>query len=510
MATPSSQTGILIILDGFGLNPSEKDNAVAMAKMPFYRSLLKKYPHTQIEASEKNVGLPEGFMGNSEVGHLNIGAGRVVYQDFSLISRAIEEGDFFKNTVLLEAMKKVGAQNTLHLLGLVSDGGVHSHISHLKALIAMAKQNDIKKLAVHCFLDGRDTSPQSGKGFVEEIQKFLRTENLGQIQTVMGRFYAMDRDNRWERTEKAFNAIVKGSAQSYFSHPTDYIERSYQKGEFDEFLEPACKNGYEGMKAGDGAIFFNFRADRARQITRALTQNNVSEFECESPNLSCFVCMTPYDSQFSLPAAFEKTKVSMTLGEVISLKGYQQLRIAETEKYAHVTYFFNGGQEKAFPGEKRILIPSPREVKTYDLKPEMSAEKITDALLKELDSTHYQFVVLNFANPDMLGHTGNLEAAISALEVIDLCLSKIVRWVEQNHAFAVMTADHGNCEKMRDSSGAILTSHTTLPVPFIFIHPDSPSVKLAATGKLADIAPTFLKAWNIAVPPEMTGESLIL
>lgn len=510
MVTSSSRTGILIILDGFGLNPSEKDNAVALAKMPCYRRLLEQYPHTQIEASEKYVGLPQGFMGNSEVGHLNIGAGRVVYQDFSLISRAIETGEFFKNPALLQIMTTVDSEHTLHLMGLVSDGGVHSHLSHLKALISMAQKCGVKKLAVHCFLDGRDTSPHSGLGFIQEIETCLGSEKLGQIATVMGRFYAMDRDNRWERTERAFNAIVRGKAEFQFSEPSDYIEQAYKKGESDEFVEPACRDGYEGMKARDGVIFFNFRADRARQITQALTQEKFSEFKRDLPHLSGFVCMTPYDSKFALPAAFEKTKVPMTLGEVISLQEGKQLRIAETEKYAHVTYFFNGGQEQVFPGEKRVLIPSPREVKTYDLKPEMSAEKVTEALLTELNQTQYQFIVLNFANPDMVGHTGNLQAAVRALEIVDSCLEKIVRWVEDNKAFAVITADHGNCEKMRDAEGRTLTSHTTLPVPFLYVDPCQPQAKLAATGKLADIAPTFLKVWDIAAPPEMTGESLIL
>lgn len=510
MEKPSSRTGILIILDGFGLNPSEKDNAVALAKMPCYQTLLKKYPHTQIEASESFVGLPQGFMGNSEVGHLNIGAGRVVYQDFSLISRAIELGEFFKNQALVEVMRKVGTDHTLHLMGLVSDGGVHSHISHLKALISMAKQNGIKKLAIHCFLDGRDTSPFSGKGFVEEVEATLRKEKLGQIETLMGRFYAMDRDSRWDRTQRAFEGIAKGKSDSYFVDPVKQMELAYQQGESDEFIEPSCREGYTGIKAEDGVIFFNFRADRARQITRALTQKKFDEFKRDAVLVSHFVCMTPYDSDFQLATAFDKAKVPMTLGEVISLRGGKQLRIAETEKYAHVTYFFSGGQEQVFQGEKRVLIPSPREVKTYDLKPEMSAGKVTESLLNELDQTHYQLVVLNFANPDMVGHTGNLDAAILALETIDECLRKIIDWVESNKAFAAVTADHGNCEKMKDAEGNILTSHTTLPVPFIYVDPCHQSAKLAATGKLADIAPTFLKVWNIAAPPEMSGQSLIL
>jgi len=509
MSQTPKRTGILIILDGFGLNPSEKDNAVALAKMPYYRQLLKKYPHTQIQASEKYVGLPEGFMGNSEVGHLNIGAGRVVYQDFSLISHAIESGEFFSNPVLMEAMKKVGYQK-LHLMGLVSDGGVHSHLSHLKALVVLAKKQKVREVVIHCFLDGRDTSPHSGKGFVEDLSAFLKSQNLGRIETVMGRFYAMDRDSRWDRTEKAFRAIAEGKAEFQFTDPIAYINEAYQKGESDEFIEPACRKKFSGVEPGDGVLFFNFRADRARQITQALTQKDFKDFSRLLPPLSCFVCLTPYGSQFSLPSAFEKTQVPMTLGEVVSLSGEKQLRIAETEKYAHVTYFFNGGQDRVFPGEKRVLIPSPREIKTYDLKPEMAAEKVTQTLLEEVGKTHYQLVVLNFANPDMVGHTGNLQAAIEALEVVDRCLSQIISWVESHKAFAVITADHGNCEKMKDEHGNPLTSHTTLPVPFIFIDPLHPESKLAARGKLADIAPTFLRVWGVAAPLEMTGESLIL
>jgi len=508
------RSGVLIILDGFGVNPSPQNNAVAQAGMPIYRSLLEKYPHTQIEASEKNVGLPEGFMGNSEVGHLNIGAGRVVFQDFSLISRAIEDKSFFSNPVLLkacEAVKKQGGKTSLHLMGLLSDGGVHSHLSHLFALIELANQQGISSVKIHCFMDGRDTSPISGKNYLRQLKSYLQKEGEGEISSVMGRFYAMDRDTRWERTQLAYEALVEAKAQFQFSDPEQYLADCYSRNETDEFVSPAIAHGFSGVADGDAVIFFNFRADRARQISRALTQPEFTGFKRNKiPKLSSFVCMTPYDESLKLPAAYEKAKVPMTLGEVVSAQNWNQLRIAETEKYAHVTYFFNGGDEKVFAGENRVLIPSPREVKTYDLKPEMSAEAVTERLLQELNTGQYQFAVVNFANPDMVGHTGNLAAAISALEMIDRCLGKIVTWIEKSGSFAILTADHGNCEMMLDSSGQPLTSHTLLPVPFILIDPLHTATKLAATGKLSDIAPTFLKLWKLPIPKEMTGQSLVI
>jgi len=512
--TRKVRTGLLIILDGFGINPSSEYNAVAQAQMPVYRSILERYPHTQIEASEKHVGLPGGFMGNSEVGHLNIGAGRVVFQDFSLISRAIEDGSFYKNSTLLrllDQIKKQSPQGTLHLMGLLSDGGVHSHLSHLFALIELAQKHQITAIQIHCFLDGRDTSPTGGKGFVSQLHSFLKQRQIGSIATVMGRFYAMDRDTRWERTQKAYETLVTPDQVSHFTDAMEYVDACYKKGETDEFIAPAANARYEGIRDGDGVIFYNFRADRARQMVRALTQKDFSGFSrTRTPQLAGFVCMTPYDEALALPAAFEKAKVPLTLGEMVSREGWNQLRIAETEKYAHVTYFFNGGDEKVFPGEKRVLVPSPREVKTYDLKPEMSAEKVTAELLEVLQKDSYQFVVVNFANPDMVGHTGNLNAAKKALEVIDTCLGRILSWVEAEGAFAILTADHGNCELMQDASGQPLTSHTLLPVPFVLIDPKHPAAKLAATGKLADIAPTFLDLWGLQQPKEMTGRSLVL
>lgn len=508
------RTGILIILDGFGINPDPRFNAAALAKAPTLQRLYEEYPHTEIQASENFVGLPEGFMGNSEVGHLNIGAGRVVYQDFSLISHAIEEETFFENPVLLDLMGKLKNQKgkaALHLMGLVSDGGVHSHISHLFALLEMAKRQGIERVWVHFFADGRDTSPTSGVEFAEQVGDQCRALGLGKIGTVSGRFYAMDRDKRWERTQLAYDTLVSAKSPATFDDPVAYIRQQYETSTTDEFLPPAVSRSYPGMRDGDGVVFFNFRADRARQITRALTQTDFDGFRRENvPTFCGFVAMTPYDESLTnVPAAYQKPKVPKTIGEVVADLGWKQLRIAETEKYAHVTYFFNGGDERVFEGERRILVPSPREVRTYDLKPEMSAEAVTDGLIKELKTGEYRFVVVNFANCDMVGHTGNLPAAIRAVESVDRCLKRVVDWVEENGAFALLTADHGNCEKMLGDDGAPFTAHTTLPVPLIVIEPLRKKVEVLSGGKLCDIAPTLLALWGVAQPVEMTGRSLV-
>jgi len=509
----TDRTGFLIIFDGFGINPKKDFNAVEGAQMLNYRRLLTQYPHTQLEASEENVGLPKGFMGNSEVGHLNLGAGRIVYQDFSLISKAIEEGSFFKNSALnglASKMLESGRKAVLHLMGLVSDGGVHSHISHLFALLQWAKLKGLREVQIHVFTDGRDTSPTSAKKFVTELESFCRDLGVGKIATVSGRFFSMDRDSRWERTEKAFKAIAQGEAEQVFERASQYVEAQYQQGNSDEFISPAIGKVYQGIQDGDGVIFFNFRADRARQITRAFTQADFNYFQRNQfPSLSDFVCLTPYDSSFKLPTAFEKSKVPQTLGEFVSSKGWKQLRIAETEKYAHVTYFFNGGEEMAFPGEHRILVPSPREVKTYDLKPEMSAAVVTEKLLSEISTQSYRLVVVNFANPDMVGHTGNYAAAVKSLEALDSCLGKILDWIESHQAFAILTADHGNCEMMQDESGLPMTAHTLLPVPMILIDPLRKSIRLKKTGKLCDVAPTLLALWGEQPPNLMTGSSMI-
>jgi len=508
-----SRTGLLIILDGFGINPDSNFNAVEGAKMPVYRNLLKKYPHTELQASEQNVGLPKGFMGNSEVGHLNLGAGRIVYQDFSLISKAIEDKSFFQNAAFNNLALKMagsGRTSTLHLMGLVSDGGVHSHVSHLFALLQWAKQTGLSDVKIHVFTDGRDTSPTSGRKFVADLESFCRDLGVGKIATVSGRFYAMDRDSRWDRTEKAYAAIVEGKSELSFTSGSQFVQSQYQQNNSDEFIEPAVAKGYSGVQDGDGIIFFNFRADRARQLTRALTQIDFNYFRRNKfPTLSGFVCMTPYEASFKLETAYEKPKVPSTLGEVVSQQKWKQLRIAETEKYAHVTYFFNGGEENPLEGENRILVPSPREVKTYDLKPEMSAVTVTEKLLSELTTGAYRFVVVNFANPDMVGHTGNYPAAVKALDVLDTCLGKIIDWIEIHKAFAILTADHGNCEMMQDKNGMPMTAHTLLPVPCILIDPMHTQAKLKKEGKLCDVAPTFLNLWALPQPKVMTGHSII-
>ncbi len=512
MSQKENRTGILIILDGFGISTETRFNAVVKAKTPTLAYLKETYPHNVLQASESFVGLPTGFMGNSEVGHLNIGAGRVVYQDFSLISKAIDDGAFFKNPAILGLMQKVkkgGPRAALHLMGLLSDGGVHSHDSHLYALIQMAKREGIARVWIHAFTDGRDTSPTSGLGFLNKLTQYCDDAGLGRVATVTGRFFAMDRDKRWERVEKAYRAIVKGEGEGKFDEPQSWVKECYGKSITDEFLPPATANGFSGVGDGDGVLFFNFRADRAREITRAMTQVDFDGFTRSSfPTLSGFVCLTPYDESLQLVSAFEKPKVPMTLGELVSQKGWTQLRIAETEKYAHVTYFFNGGDEKVFPHEKRVLIPSPRDVKTYDQKPEMSAVEVTDALLKELQQGDLRFVVVNYANCDMVGHTGNLSAATKAVETVDQCLKRVVEWVEKNGAFALLTADHGNCEKMCESDGAPMTAHTTFPVPLYVIDPENKKWDVK-TGSLCDIAPTMLKIWGVPKPKEMTGEALV-
>jgi len=510
MASQSNvRTGILIILDGFGVNPKDHFNAIAGAKKPTLDRLYEKYPHTTLDASEHHVGLPAGFMGNSEVGHLNLGAGRVVYQDFSLISKAIEDGVFFQNEALLSVMQKC-QKGAVHLMGLVSDGGVHSHISHLFSLLKMAEDNKVSKVYIHVFTDGRDTSPISGVGFLRQLQDYCLTKPFVQIATVQGRFYAMDRDKRWERTQLAYDAIMEAKAENHFSDPVAYLENCYEKNLTDEFIPPAVSKKYLGVSDQDGFIFFNFRADRARQITHAMSDQDFKFFtRGKSPCFKAAAIMTPYEESLTIPKAFGKPKITQTIGEIVSKKGWKQLRIAETEKYAHVTYFFNGGEEKPFSEEERVLVPSPKEVKTYDLKPEMSASEITSKLLEKLKSSQPQFVVVNYANGDMVGHTGNYRAAVKAVETLDVCLGKLVDWVEGHNAFALLTADHGNCEKMQDEDGLPLTAHTTLPVPFILIDPQKKNATLRSGGVLADVAPTMLDLWDLNKPSDMSGKSLI-
>ena len=505
---------LLMILDGWGLNPDPKGNAIAQAKTPNMTRLCAQYPSSEIDGSGLSVGLPAGQMGNSEVGHTNIGAGRVVYQDLTRISKSIQDGDFFENPALLDCMRKAKeGSGRLHLAGLLSDGGVHSHDTHLYALIEMAKRQGISQVFIHCLLDGRDTPPQSGAEYLERLEAEIARIGLGKIATVIGRYYAMDRDNRWERVEKAYRAMVLGEGNQYPSAQAA-IRESYQGGVNDEFVLPSVMVEAGApvgkMSDGDGFIFFNFRSDRAREITRTFTDPSFCGFPREIwPKLCSYVCMTCYDETFGLPVAFGADELINIFPEVISKAGLSQLRIAETEKYAHVTFFFNGGRELPFPGEDRALIPSPKEVATYDLKPEMSAYLVTEELLKRLDQDKYDVIILNFANADMVGHTGILEAAVRAVEVVDECVGKLVERVLRKGGSVLITADHGNAEIMADENGGPHTAHTCDMAPVVLVDEARKGAKLRK-GVLADLAPTMLELLGIPQPPEMTGKSLLV
>lgn len=502
---------LLCIMDGFGINPAEKGNAIKMAKTPNLDKLFQTYPHTQLSASGMAVGLPEGQMGNSEVGHTNIGAGRIVYQELTRITKSIQDGDFYENEALLKAIENAKQNKTaLHLLGLVSDGGVHSHNSHIYALAELAKRSGLEKVYVHCFLDGRDVPPTSGKDFVKEMTEKLNEIGVGKIATVMGRYYAMDRDNRWDRVEKAYRAMVFGEGNTD-SCPVSAVEDSYKNDVTDEFVVPTVitENGEPVAKigAGDSVIFANFRPDRARQITRAFVDPDFNGFERKFFPVH-FVCMTQYDKTMpNVDVAFKPQVLVNTLGEYLSKHGLKQLRIAETEKYAHVTFFFNGGVEKVSEGEDRALINSPK-VATYDLQPEMSAFEVTDTLMKKLDQEDLDVIILNYANCDMVGHTGVIESAVKAVETVDTCVGQVADKVLSMGGAMLVTADHGNADQMIDpETGGAFTAHTTFPVPFIVI--GCGDVKLRADGVLADIAPTMLDILGLEKPQEMTGTSII-
>jgi len=504
---------ILIILDGWGLNPRREGNAVALAKTPVMDSLMATYPWTTLKAHGKAVGLPEGVMGNSEVGHLNLGAGRIVYQEVTRISQSIEDGDFFENPILVEAMERA-KQGKLHLLGLLSDGRVHSSLDHLYALCQLAKKQGLNQVFIHGFTDGRDTPPKSALKYIQQVEEKIKNIGLGTIATISGRYYAMDRDKRWERTKMAYQTMVLGKGYKAKT-AIEAIKKAYDRGETDEFIKPTVITNSQNkplatIDDGDVIISFNFRPDRIRQITRALTYKDFDFFIREKwPKLNYYVCMTEYDASFNLPIAFPPETLKNILGEVISKQGWRQLRIAETEKYAHVTYFFNGGKEEPFPGEDRYLVPSPREVPTYDLKPEMSAPEVTIELLNYLKKGQYPFIVLNFANGDMVGHTGVLEAAIKACETVDSCLGKILVEIKRQNGIAFVTADHGNSEQMIDyKTGQPHTAHTLNPVPFILVKEPVPQITLQP-GVLGDVAPTILHVLGIPIPPEMTGRCLI-
>ena len=495
----------LIIMDGFGIAPPADDNAVTLASTPVLDGLFRDYAHTTLSASGLDVGLPDGQMGNSEVGHTNIGGGRVVFQDLPRITRAIGDGSFFRNEAYNTAMDNCLKNGTsLHLYGLLSDGGVHSHIDHLFALLQMAKDKGLQKVYLHCFLDGRDVSPTSGKGFVQALADKCAALGVGKIATVMGRYYAMDRDKRWERVQMAYDAMVYGEG-NHNEDPVDAVAQSYANGVTDEFMEPVVCDGDGTISDNDSVIFFNYRPDRAREITRAIVDPDFDGFQREYFPTT-YVCNTEYDASMpNVLVAWPRIAVKNGLGEYLSSMGMTQLRIAETEKYAHVTFFFNGGVEKQYPGEDRVLVPSPK-VATYDLQPEMSAVEVCDKCVERIESGAYDVIILNFANCDMVGHTGVLEAAIKAVETVDTCVGRVVEATLKMGGIAMVTADHGNAEDMKQPDGSPMTAHTTNPVPFILCGAGTE----LRTGRLADIAPTILDVMGLACPPEMDGKTLIV
>ncbi|MGG4035446.1 2,3-bisphosphoglycerate-independent phosphoglycerate mutase [Paenibacillus cisolokensis] len=502
----------LIILDGFALREETQGNAVAQAKKPNFDRYWSTYPHTTLTACGEAVGLPEGQMGNSEVGHLNIGAGRIVYQDLTRISKSIREGEFFENETLLAAVRHAKQNGKkLHLYGLLSDGGVHSHIEHLYALLELAKRENLQDVYIHAFLDGRDVAPDSAKGYLENLQQKIAELGVGRIATVQGRYYAMDRDKRWERTEKSYRAMVYGEGPKY-TDPIQAVVESYEKSVYDEFVMPTVIVGEDGKPVGlveseDSVIFFNFRPDRAIQLSQVFTNEDFQGFDRGPayPKNLHYVCLTLFSETVGGYVAYKPKNLDNTFGEVLVQHGKRQLRIAETEKYPHVTFFFSGGRDVELPGETRILIPSPK-VATYDLKPEMSAYEVADAAVKEIEAGRHDAIILNFANPDMVGHSGKLEPTIKAVEATDECLGKVVEAVLAQGGICLITADHGNADMITDEMGRPHTAHTTNPVPFIVT---KTGLKLREGGILADIAPTMLELMNIAKPEEMTGSSLL-
>jgi len=523
---------VLIILDGWGYRAESNANAIALARKPTYDRLLAEYPNTLIQTSGRFVGLPDGQMGNSEVGHMNIGAGRIVQMDITRIDRMIQSGDFFANPALLAVMKHArSGGRRLHLFGLVSDGGVHSQQAHLYALLRMAKQNGVDRVFVHAFMDGRDTLPTSGAGYLQQLQQKMREYSSGKIASVGGRYYAMDRDRRWERIAKAFNALVYGDGEGgKYVDAVQGVKESYNKGVTDEFVIPFVGIDNRGeplatIRDEDSCLCFNFRADRVRQITRALARNSGLNAEAgrdlpgaaeldsvlprdRTPNNLHYVCMTQYDKQFSLPVVVPPESLDNILANVMAQMNMRNLRVAETEKYAHVTYFFNGGVEQPFPGEERVLVPSPK-VATYDLKPEMSAAGIADAVVKAVADGTFDVIIVNFANADMVGHSGKIEPTIKAVETVDACLGRIEAAIRAKAGAILITADHGNAEMMIDpATGGPHTAHTTNPVPFIVVAENSERLSLRSNGSLRDIAPTILAMLSLPGPKEMTGSDM--
>ena len=499
---------MLMILDGFGEREETKGNAIAAANKPHLDQIFTTYPHTTIKACGLNVGLPDGQMGNSEVGHLNIGAGRIVYQDLTLITKEIEDGSFFRNEALLKAMAHAKKNHScLHLLGLLSDGGVHSHITHLFALIDMAKKEGVEKLCVHCFLDGRDVPPKCANTYIDQLCEHMEQVGLGNIGIVSGRYYAMDRDKRWERLVKAYDAMI-GEEALHAKTGQDAVLEAYDRDETDEFVLPTIVDGALPVDDGDAMIMFNFRPDRAREITRAFVDKDFDGFERKKViDDLCYICMTQYDATMpNVTLAYPPETPANTLGVYISSLGMKQLRIAETEKYAHVTFFFNGGVEEPNEGEDRILVPSPK-VATYDLQPEMSAPQVTEKVLEAIATDKYDMIILNFANADMVGHTGVMEAAIKAIETLDACVPQIVDAILAKDGQILLTADHGNADEMLDAEGNVMTAHSLSDVPLVHIAREPRP--LDEGGKLCDLAPTLLDLMGLPIPEEMTGRSLI-
>lgn len=502
----------IIILDGFGIRGETMGNAVKQANKPNFDRFYNKYAHNQLEASGEAVGLPKGQMGNSEVGHLNIGAGRVVYQSLTRVNLSIEKGDFFEKEAFLQAISHAKEKGkALHLFGLLSDGGVHSHIAHLFALLKLAKENDLKQVYVHAFLDGRDVGPQTAREYIKQTQEKMKEYGVGQFATISGRYYSMDRDKRWDRVKKAYDAMVYGEGPSY-EDPYEVVNDSYENGIYDEFVIPSVINDENGQPVGkvedeDSIIFYNFRPDRAIQISRTFANEDFHDFDRGDhvPKDLDFVMLTNFSESVNGYVAYKPVNLDNTIGEVLAQNNMKQLRIAETEKYPHVTFFMSGGREKEFPGEKRVLINSPN-VATYDLKPEMSVYEVTDALLKELDSRQHNGIILNFANPDMVGHSGKLEPTIKAIEAVDECLGKVVDKIIELGGHAIITADHGNSDEVITPEGNPMTAHTTNPVPVIVT---KDNIELRDGGILADLSPTMLDLLNVQKPEEMTGESLI-
>ena len=506
----SKKTTVLCILDGFGLRKEKENNAIALAKKPNLDKIFESYNMVEGMASGTYVGLPEGQMGNSEVGHLNIGAGRIVYQDLTRIGKSIEDGDFFTNEAFIKAVNHCKENNSsFHIIGLLSNGGVHTHNSHIYALLKLAKDNGLKKVFVHCFMDGRDTPPSNGLKFINELEEEIKKIGVGKIATLVGRYYAMDRDKNYDRNKIAYDLLTKKIGDRYES-AISATETSYKNNVTDEFIKPCVivDDDDSYIKDNDSVIMFNFRPDRARQITRAFVDDEFTYFDRKKINNLVYVCMTEYDPTIKNKlVAFGEKEIKDHLGEVVANKGLMQLRTAETEKYAHVTFFFNGGKEEPCKNEERMLVPSPKEVPTYDLKPEMSAPKVCENVVGGIDSGKYDLIVVNFANPDMVGHTGNLEATIKAIEVIDTCVGKIFDKIIEKEGNLFIIADHGNAETMKDENGAPYTAHTSNPVPFCLVTKEK--YKLKEGGRLCDVAPTILKLMNIDKPELMTGQSLI-